>query len=947
LVADSHWERVQEIFLKAVDLPQGDRADFLDEACNRDSSLRREVESLLAADGTEPAALEAAIQSEAASIVGDALPDTHLGPYRLVEEIGYGGMGRVYRARDTRLRRDVAVKVLPEFFAREPERLRRFEQEARAVAALNHPNVVAIFDTGQNNGSPFLICELLEGETMREVLDRGPLSQRKAVDYGVQIAHGLAAAHEKGIVHRDLKPENIFVTKDGHIKILDFGLAKIAPRARTPDSSVMSSHTLPGVVMGTSGYMAPEQVRGEAMDARTDIFAFGAVLYEMLCGQRAFRRSTAADTMTAILTQDPPALAEGTQFVSPWLDLIVRRCLEKHPEQRFQSAKDLSFALGALSGTSDTAARMGGTPKKLAWGVACGFAAAILITAAATWFIARRATSGVQMQFAIPVNVEASHMALSLDGSLLAFVAPDENSEVPMLYVQSLGSPEARQLSRTEGARYPFWSPDGAYVAFFANGTLQKISLTGGAPQYLASVLAARGGSWGKRNVIVYAPDASGGLWRVNADGSGNRPLTDRLLDKDEGTHRWPVFLPDGNHFLFWGGSFTDPKSAHESGIFVSSLDAKDKRLLIHCHSSFGITSKQLAYANDSQQLVSLAFDPSDATVSGSEEVMAGLVGFQPAVLWAALATAQNGTVVYNVSSGAARSVLTWMDRSGKEIGRLGSPAVMANPAISPDGSRVALDISDRKANEVWIERINGSNSTRLTFDAFDDAVPIWSRDGTRIVYRKESAPGPYLALKKASGLDPEEDLLQVPSPDDAIPTSWSPDGAQILYMRGRSMGSDLEVVSASGGRPSPFIPGQGHKTNGQISPDGKWLAYASDESGDWEVYVTTFPGASGKWQISRGGGTEPRWRGDGKEIFYLAPGGMITAEPVISSGTFSFGSPVPLFQFHGRAPISSSDIFSYDVTKDGKKFLVNRYVRPEKVMPLSVVLEVAAKPSR
>jgi Tol biopolymer transport system component len=944
-----NWERVQEIFLQAADLSDGDRGAFLDHACNGNAALRQEVESLLSAEGIGPAVLEAAIQSEAASIVDEEdLAATHLGPYRVLQEIGRGGMGRVYKARDTRLRRNVALKVLPESFARETERLHRFEQEARAVAALNHPNILAIFDTGQDNGSPFLVSELLEGENMRAVLERGPLSQRRAVEYGVQIAHGLAAAHERGVVHRDLKPENIFVTKDGHIKILDFGLAKLASSAATPDSSGGSSRTSPGMVMGTAGYMAPEQVRGETVDARTDIFAFGAVLYEMLSGRRAFRRGTAADTMTAILNEDPPELLQTARLVSPALDLIVRRCLEKGPGQRFQSAKDLSFALGSLSGTASTAARLAKTPKKLAWGLACAFAAAILTTAAATWFIARRPTSEVRMQFAIPVNGEVSHMALSGDASMLAFVAPDENSEVPMLYVQRLGSPEARRLAGTDGASYPFWSPDGAYVAFFANGKLQKVSVAGGAPQSLASVLAARGGSWGARNVIVYAADAGGGLWRVDADGTGAQPLTAGLLGQNEGTHRWPVFLPDGNQFLFWGGSFGDPKSDHDSGIFSSSLEAKDKRLLVHCHSSFGITSRQLIFGNEARQLVSIAFDPSNATVSGGADVIAGLVGFQPSILWAALTAAQNGTVVYNTSSGAPTSVLTWIDRSGKEIGRLGLPGIMANPAISPDGSRVALDISDKKANtvEVWIERIDGSASTRFTFGGFDDVVPVWSHDGVAIAYRKESATGPVLVVKNATGLNPEKDVLETISTDDVIPTSWSADGKQILYVHSQEsdLASDLEIGSLIGGKPSSALAGQGHKTNGQISPDGKWLAYASDESGDWEVYVTSFPGSSGKWQISRGGGTEPRWRGDGREIFYLAPGGMMTAVPVSTIGTFSSGSSVALFQLHGRAPISSTDIFSYDVTKDGKRFLVNRYVKPERMTPLTVVLNAGTK---
>ncbi len=492
---------------------------------------------------------------------------TKLGPYEIVSPLGAGGMGEVYRAKDTRLGREVALKVLPESFAAEPERLRRFQQEARAVAALNHPNILAIHDIGAQgdgpNALPFLVSELLEGETLRAVLDRGALAQRKAIEYGVQIAHGLAAAHEKGIVHRDLKPENIFVTKDGRIKILDFGLAKLVEKSvdAPNDATMTSSHTAAGVVMGTASYMAPEQVRGEPADPRTDIFAFGAVLYEMASGTRVFRRDTAVETMTAVLKDDPPAFADNVHQVSPAFDRIVRRCLEKNPEQRFQSARDLSFALGSLSGTESNlvsrpnAALPHRAPVRL-WLVA---ALALVAVTAATWWLARRPAPTSRMQFAIPVPPEmnVSHMALSRDGSMLVFVSPEPSTGLPMLYVQRIGSSSVTQLPGTQNASFPFWSPDGAYIAFFADGRLQKMPTSGGPPQVLGKVLAARGGSWGTRNVIIYTPDPTSTLWRVNADGSGNAPFL-TFTDKEEQTHRWPAFLPDGEHFLYWVGNFSN-----------------------------------------------------------------------------------------------------------------------------------------------------------------------------------------------------------------------------------------------------------------------------------------------------------------------------------------------------------------------------------------------------
>ena len=759
---------------------------------------------------------------------------TKLGPYEIQSALGAGGMGEVYRARDTRLQRDVALKILPESFAREGDRLHRFEQEARAVAALNHPNILAIFDTGQQNGSPYLVSELLEGETLRTVLDGGVLPQRKTIEYGVQIAQGLAAAHEKGIVHRDLKPENVFITKDGRVKILDFGLAKLAQKAAVADGvTLTSSHTAAGMGMGTASYMAPEQVRGDAADPRTDIFAFGAVLYEMASGKRAFRRDTTAETMTAVLKEDPPELNDAGYPISPALDRIVRRCLEKTPDQRFQSSKDLSFALGALSGTDSSAARrVTSSPSKLPLLLWASVAAALLLAIGITWLIARRPAPTERMQFAISVPGEVSHMALSADGSTLAFVSPDESSGLPTVFVQRIGSPTATQLPGTQGASYPFLSPDGTNVAFFANGKLQKIPVTGGTPQVLAGVLAARGGSWGSRDVILYAPDAGSPIWRVNADGSGAAQVT-TLSDKQDNTHRWPVFLPDGDHFLFMDGNFGNLKDDTFSGIYISSLSRKDKKLVVLCRSGFGYSAGHLFYADEQQKLVRVAFDPSKGTVSGSASVVANTLGFQPSTFWAAVTVANNGTLVYNSSAGAAASVLTWMDRSGKELGKVGGPAIQCNPSLSPDGSRVAVDISDPKEVnvDIWLESTTGPGNTRFTFDPAEEVVGVWSRDSRTIAYRSNLTVGYGMIVKPASGLERERLILQGPGTEDFLPNSWTPDDLKVLVTHQGLSGSHLELVSLSDGLATKLLSGNGSQANGQISPDGKWLAYASDES--------------------------------------------------------------------------------------------------------------------
>jgi len=871
---------------------------------------------------------------------------TQVGPYEVLSPIGAGGMGEVYRARDTRLGREVAIKILPESFASDTNRLHRFEQESRAVAALNHPNLLGIHDVGEYTGCPFLVSELLEGESLRTLLDRGPMPQRKGVEFAVQVAQGLAAAHEKGIIHRDLKPENLFLTRDGRAKILDFGLAKLVQKNGQDLSegiTLTSSHTAPGIVLGTASYMAPEQVRGEATDARTDIFSFGAVLFEIFSGQRAFRRDTPAETMTAVLREDPAEPVAASHPISPALDRIVRRCLEKNSEQRFQSAKDLSFALSALSGTdSTTAPRIAPAASQISWLRWAVILLLMAVVAAVSWWLARRPAAAERQQFAIPVPAEVSHFALSRDGTMLAFVAPEDSSGLPAIFVQRIGSPASKLVRGTEGASFPFWSPDAASLGYFADGKLLKVDAAGGSPQMLAHVLSARGGTWGRKNKIIYSPDSGSALWQVNADGTGAAPLTEEIRKADENTHRWPMFLPDGDHFLFFDGNFGDQKVARVSGIFLSSLKNREKKLLLLCRSSFSYDAHHLYYADENRRLMSVAFDPGSGAVSGAPAVIADTVGFQPSTFWSSLAASDNGTLVYNTSLGAVLSVLSWVDRTGKELSRIGKPAIQANPSISPDGTRFAIDISDPTENniDIWLQSTDGSSNARFTFDPDEDVIGVWSHDGKTLAYRSNQATA-MLTVKRVSGLEQQHFGYRSDPADDILPNSWSLDDRQILCTRQKPTGYSLVIIPPTGGPVVPFNPSTGNSTNGQISPDGKWVAYSSDESGTWEIYVTTFPAGIGKWQVSRGGGREPRWRGDGKEIFYLNPSGMLTAVPVQAGETFSTGAPTPLFQVLGRAPISSTDVFSYDVSKDGTRFLVDRYVKPDKIEPLTIVMNM------
>ena len=779
-------------------------------------------------------------------------------------------------------------------------------------------------------------------------MNAGPLSFRKASDYAVQIASGLAAAHEKGIVHRDLKPENVFITKDGRVKILDFGLAKLTQAADGAGSdglTVTSSPTQAGVVMGTAGYMSPEQVRGEAIDNRTDIFAFGSVLYEMLSGQRAFHRDTAPETMTAILKEEPPDWATDSKL-APVLERIVRRCLEKQPEQRFQSARDLAFALSTLSGTDASAAvRITPAPQNSRRWILAAAAVSLLFVGALVGMLVRRPSAARRMQFALSVPGEVSQMALSSDGQMLASVSPDDNTGVPEVFVQRIGNPAATELADTEGASYPFWSPDNAYIGFFAKSKLMKIPASGGSPQFIAGAPEGRGGAWGAKNIIVYTPEAQGGMWRVNVDGTGAAPLNPSLYGKGEQSHRWPVFLPDGDHFLFWAGNFVNDPDDRVGGIYESSLDAKEKKRIVLAHSNVGVAQGHIFYLDSKLRLMSSRFDASKGAVSGEPQVVADSVEYAPSIIMAAFSVGANGSLVYSTGTGTSLSQLTWLDRSGKELGHVGEPGTVSNPILSPDNQRVAVDIADLKAKnvDIWLEAAQGNSSTRFTFGSSEDVNGVWSRDGKTIGYRSVGEFA-QLRTKAASGLERERTVLSIDISQDILANSWTLDDQQILCTAwlpnstpGRVTG--LFLVPAGGGQLKPFIETRGSDRTGQISPDGKWVAYASTESGDWEIYATTFPGGVGKWQVSRGGGTEPRWRGDGKELYYIGESGMLMAAAVTTDGGFSSGTPLPLFPLRGRPHVSSTDQYTYDVTKGGQRFLVNRFVKADHPTPLTIVL--------
>jgi len=870
-------------------------------------------------------------------------------------------MGEVYRGRDARLARDVAIKVLPTAFSADVDRLHRFEQEARAAAALNHPNILAVFDIGTQGDTPFIVSELLEGETLRERSNAGPVAVRKAIELALQIAHGLAAAHDKGITHRDLKPENLFVTRDNRVKILDFGLAKLTQDqpALGPASAMATafSPTEPGIVLGTVGYMAPEQVRGLAVDHRADLFAFGAILYELLSGARAFRRDTAPETMAAILNEDPPDLSAAAAPIPPALVRIVNRCLEKSPSARFQTASDLAFALDGLSDapSASTAAparshRVHGT-----W-VAWGTAALLLATLAplAYQHARERPASPSPMRFQISPIVEFAgpgNFGLSPDGRYLAFAGLGSDG-IARIWIRAMDSLEVRPLPGSETVLFappPFWSPDGRFVAFDAGGKLKKLDVTGGLPQTLCELPSvAVGGSWNREGDIIVG-NIAGGLLRVRETGGAASPITAVDPSRKEEVHILPSFLPDGRHFVYLR---TVPNNPEASGAYVATLDAKPEEQSTTRLMPYVVGLTYTAPGDDGLgrllflregTLMAQPFDARRLALAGNAVPVAERVGsFRDGGFFSASA---NDVLVYRTAD--TDSQLVWFDRQGTVSGRVSERGGFRNVALSPDGTRAVASRTnpqDTTKADLWLFDLSrGSGATRLTLDTGIAEFPVWSPDSRRIVFTSSSS---QLRQKLASGEGGERELLRSASVDLLRPSGWSPDGRFLLYAGGftNTRTYDLFVLPGNDPKPVPFVQTGFNEDQGRFSSNGRWVAYVSDQSGLSEVYVrgftTDFSSGSastgGSVLVSRGGGTAPRWRGDGRELFYLAPNGKMMAVEVMAGQDFQVGTPTPLFQTPPGAIVG-------DVTADGKRFLLVTPVGPSASVPFTVVLNWTA----
>ena len=863
-------------------------------------------------------------------------------------------MGEVYRARDTRLDRAVAIKTI-RAESIDPDRRSRFEREAKAIAALSHPNICTLHDVGHHEGIEFLVMELLEGETLTARLARGPLGMADILAFAIQIAAALDSAHRQGIVHRDLKPGNVMLTRSGaarqgslQAKLLDFGLAKLrSETAPIADAATEAPLTAEGQILGTIPYMAPEQLEGKPIDARTDLFAFGAIVFEMVTGKRAFNGSSQASLIGHILHTSPSPITQVMPGAPPALERLVAVCLSKDPEDRWSTAHDVLLQLRSISAASQTDAALA-VPRsrrreRLAWS-----AAAIAILTAVVLAAAMVAGRGTRNEAVAVIDVlsvlppdqttldRGEAPQISPDGRLLAFVATDRVGRSG-LYVRSRDSLVARPLPDTDGASMPFWSPDSRQLGFFAQGQLETIAISGGSPHAIAAAPVPRGGAWNRDNVILFMAVPNLPLNRVPAAGGEAVPVP---TSGNQDFRMFPAFLPDGRHYVYLAPAL----SKNAFVIKVASLDSAETKELVQSTGSAGYAPGHLLFRRDAA-LVAQAFDARTLQISGSPVPIVQDAGFNALTYQGLFSVSDNGALAYQRSTPGSQ--LVWFDRQGKRLGTAAPAADYNTVCLTADDKRIVYDLADPVSGSIdlWALDVAGDRPSRLTFNPAVDFYPVCSPAGQDVVFGslREGPPNLWRLMISAPGS--EQAVLRSPAPK--IPTDWSRDGRLLMYnVANPKTGWDVEVVPLSGGPPRVVAATSADERNGRLSPDGRWIAYTSNESGSFEVYVQPFPTTGAKWQVSKGGGQQPQWRHDGRELFYITPDKKLVGVAVRAGSDFATGEARALIDTRIVAwERSNQQSCQYAVTADGERFLVNNAT--DSILPITLVLNWTAALSK
>jgi len=837
-----------------------------------------------------------------------------LGPYEILAPLGAGGMGEVWRAHDTRLDRGVAIKVLPAELAQNAQLRARFEREAKTISQLNHPHICTLYDVGDG----YLVMELLDGETLADRIARGPLPIGDVLRFGVQVAEALDRAHSAGVVHRDLKPGNIMITRSG-AKLLDFGLAKSgsALSAGHDDATVQKALTQEGTIVGTFQYMSPEQLEGAEIDHRTDIFALGAVLYEMVTGRRAFEGKNKTSLIAAIVGAEPKAISDVQPLAPAALEHVVKKCLAKERDERWQSARDIAGELQWIAESrSSSEAKAPARRRTMPWMTMAAAAIAAIAGAAATVFVlTRNRTGDPPMVLSLVAPQHAPYdtfgdAAFSPDGTAVAFVGYNANG--PLLWLRDLAQRDARPLPETAGAQFPFWSPDSRSIGFFAAGKLKRIAAAGGPPQTLCAVAVPYGGAWNRDGVILFG-SGEDVIYRVDAGGGTPRKVT--RLDPAEEGHRWPSFLPDGDHFVFLGDAIRTENHHIKAG---SLRDGSSRDLFQGVTNAQFVEPGWLLFVRGGA-LLAQRFDVKALAVTGEPRVVAENIADTGTAHKKAFSASSNGRLLYR--SARPEAQLTWVDRGGKAIETAGEPRRLGTYVrLSPDQQRIAFDTvdADGRNDDVWMIDRGRGISSRLTFDPASDFSPVWSPDGTKVA---------FASMRKGNGdlyvADVASPANAAPLAPSAGPVSWVGDNIACVTLRGSLQ--DLVIYSVKSGRVQPYLSTAFSEDNPALSPDGRWIAYQSDESGHAEIYVEEFPSHAHRRQISNGGGLFPRWRADGRELFYGAFGGTLMAVDM----TGDTSTPKPLFHIPGN---------SYEAAADGQRFLVDQPLEDVTKQPITVV---------